>query len=81
MFLWFVSVGLAAPSLVPSFTNDEAFAESFTAIADLNDGTYILAQLLFTNAGFGDQKARCRALVSPSGESVMPAASATAIRN
>ena len=57
----------AVPDLKPRFTNDESFAESYTAIVDLEDGTYILAQLLFTNAGFGDQKAGCRALVVPNG--------------
>ena len=57
----------AQPNLKPRFTNDESFAESYTTIVDLEDGTYILAQLLFTNAGFGDQKAGCRALVVPNG--------------
>ncbi|MBM76278.1 MAG: hypothetical protein CMK59_12815 [Proteobacteria bacterium] len=57
----------AAPNLQPKFTGDESFAESYTAIVDLEDGTYILAQILFTNAGFGDQKAGCRALVVPNG--------------
>ena len=57
----------ALPNLQPKFTGDESFAESYTAIVDLEDGTYILAQILFTNAGFGDQKAGCRALVVPKG--------------
>ena len=57
----------ALPNLQPRFTGDESFAESYTAIVDLEDGTYILAQILFTNAGFGDEKAGCRALVVPSG--------------
>ena len=47
----------AAQSFQPMvFTDDESFSESFTAVADLRDGTYILLQLLFSNAGFGDYK-------------------------
>ena len=46
----------AAQSFQHWFTDDESFSESFTAIADLRDGTYILLQLLFSNAGFGDYK-------------------------
>ena len=57
----------AEPSFQPNFTTDETFSESFTAVADLRDGTYILLQLLFSNAGFGDYKGACRVLVVPKG--------------
>ena len=57
----------AAQSFQPVFTDDESFSESFTAVADLRDGTYILLQLLFSNAGFGDYKGACRVLVVPKG--------------
>lgn len=58
----------AAPILQPSVLPDEAYAETYTAVASLNDGSYILAQLLFTNAGMGDGKAACRGLWVPPGK-------------
>ena len=59
----------AAPALRPEPLEDEAYAETFTAVASLKDGSYVLMQLLFTNAGMGDGKAACRALwVPPGGE-------------
>ena len=45
----------------------EAYAESYTSVVDLEDDTYVLLQLMFTNAGMGDQKAACRALIVPPG--------------
>ena len=57
----------ATPSFKPNFSNDESFSESYTAVADLENGTYMLLQMLFSNAGFGDQKAICRVLVVPKG--------------
>jgi hypothetical protein len=60
---------LAAPlSLVPTPLSDESYGESYTAVAHLDNGTYILLQLLFTNAGFGSDKGACRALVVPKGQ-------------
>ena len=47
---------------------EETYSEVYTAIADLDDGTYALLQLLFTNAGLGDGKATCRALVVEKGD-------------
>jgi hypothetical protein len=64
-FLFLLQNSYAAPSFQPFFTDDEGFSESFTAIADLRDGTYILVQLLFSNAGFGDYKGACRVLIVP----------------
>lgn len=49
----------------PKSTGDEAYGETYTAMADLNDGSYLLLQFLFTNAGFGDEKAACRVLYVP----------------
>ena len=64
-FMLFTQHSYAAPSFQPNFTDDETFSESFTAVADLRDGTYILLQLLFSNAGFGDYKGACRILIVP----------------
>lgn len=47
----------------PRPVSSEAYAESFTSVVDLDDDTYVLLQLMFTNAGMGDQKAACRALI------------------
>lgn len=52
----------------PNPISDESYGESFTAIADLSDGSYVLLQYVFTNAGFGDGKAACRGLVVRPGE-------------
>ena len=48
-------------------TGEETWSETWTAIADLADGSYVLVQYLFTNAGFGDGNAACRALWVPKG--------------
>lgn len=52
-----------AASFEPNPLSDESYGESFTAIADLSDGSYVLLQYVFTNAGIGDGKAACRGLV------------------
>ena len=71
--LLILSLGVAraahAGVFEPQPLSDEAYGESFTAIADLNDGTYVLLQYVFTNAGFGDGKAACRGLVVGAGKS------------
>ncbi|MEE2903176.1 MAG: hypothetical protein VYC39_12660 [Myxococcota bacterium] len=51
----------------PRPVSSEAYAESYTSVVDLEDDTYVLLQLMFTNAGMGDQKAACRALIVPPG--------------
>ncbi len=48
-------------------SGEESWSETWTAIADLSDGSYALVQYLFTNAGFGDGNAACRALWVPAG--------------
>ncbi|MEE2752166.1 MAG: hypothetical protein VX519_12110 [Myxococcota bacterium] len=58
---------VASPVLKPTPIGDESYAETYTAVASLKDGSFVLMQLLFTNAGFGDRKAACRALWVPPG--------------
>jgi len=58
---------VASPVLKPTPLGDESYAETYTAVASLEDGSFILMQLLFTNAGFGDRKGACRALWVPPG--------------
>jgi len=54
----------ADPGLLePELLDRETFAETFTAIADLQDGTYVQTQVAVTNAGPGDGKGACRVLV------------------
>lgn len=71
MLTWILGVGLAVAGDVfkPVSTGDESYGETFTAFADLEDGSYLLLQFLFTNAGFGDGKAACRLLSVPKGTS------------
>ena len=66
-FVGTTHVALSDP-LQPKALSDESYGESFTAIADLSDGTYALLQYVFTNAGFGDGKAACRGLVVSPGK-------------
>lgn len=57
----------AGASLEPKRLSDEAYAETYTAVAALQDGSFALLQLLFTNAGFGSNRSACRALWVPKG--------------
>ena len=68
MFALTLSAALAAP-LQPSPMSDETYAETFTAVASLEDGSFVLLQLLFTNAGIGSNRGGCRALWVPPGQS------------
>lgn len=71
--LWGLCIALGFPTagnaatphmtFSPAPTNDETYGESFTIITELHDQTYLLFQLLFTNAGIGDRKAACRLMV------------------
>jgi hypothetical protein len=54
--------------LKPKLLDTESYGETWTAIADLEGGAYVLLQYVFTNAGMGDGKAACRALVVPPGK-------------
>jgi len=60
---------IAGPILQPDPLDDESYAETYTAVASLDDGSFVLMQLLFTNAGFGDRRGACRALWVPPGQS------------
>ena len=53
----------AGVSFEPRPLSSEAYGESYTAIADFSDGSFALLQYVFSNAGVGDGKAACRALV------------------
>jgi hypothetical protein len=66
MLFWMFAIAWASP-LEPQNNGQESYSETYTAFADLNDGTYALLQLLFTNAGLGSGKAACRMLVVPNG--------------
>src|SRR5262249_43230557 len=48
------------PALKPQLIDDETFTESYTAIADLEDGTYAKIQIGISNAGPGDGNGGCR---------------------
>ena len=69
MIFWIVwlSALLASP-IIPQNSGDESYSESFTTFADLDDGSYVLVQFLFTNAGMGSDKAGCRILHVPKGK-------------
>ena len=55
----------AVPALAPQPTPEEAYGEAYTAVASLEDGSFVLAQLMFTNAGVGSKKAARRVLWVP----------------
>lgn len=58
----------AAPVLEPAVLEQDEYAESFTFIADLDDGTYVHLQLAVTNLGPGSRTGGCRALVVRAGK-------------
>ncbi len=58
----------AAPALEPQPLANESYGEAYTAVSLLDDGSYALMQLMFTNAGVGSRKAVCRALWVPPGK-------------
>ena len=69
MIIWILWLSaLIASPIIPQNSGDESYSESFTAFADLNDGSYVLVQFLFTNAGMGSDKAGCRILHVPKGK-------------
>lgn len=55
----------AASWLRPLFLKRSSYGESFTFVADLDDGTYLQLQLSLTNLGPGPTKGICRALLVP----------------
>ncbi len=59
-------VGAGATTwLRPLFLKRSTYGESFTFVADLDDGSYIHIQLSLTNLGPGPTKGFCRALLVP----------------
>ncbi len=57
------SSGAAASLLEPQLDDDDNYSETLTAIADLDDGTYVQLQLNVSNLGVGDANGACRILV------------------
>ncbi len=53
----------AASPLAPSPLTDDHYSETYTAIIDLDDGTYAQLQLGISNLGPGDSRGMCRALL------------------
>jgi hypothetical protein len=53
----------ASTALRPLLLERGTYGESFTFVADLEDGTYVQAGLSFTNLGPGSTKGICRAVV------------------
>ena len=68
LFSWVGFPVQAAPLLQPDPLNDEAYGEAYTAVASMADGSFVLAQMMFSNAGIGSRKAACRALWVPPGQ-------------
>ena len=58
----------AAGVLEPQPAGSDNYGESFTFIADLQDGTYVWTQLSFTHLGPGSHHGVCRALVVRGGK-------------
>jgi len=52
----------ANPPLQPAKLSEDEYAETFTFVADLSDGTYLQVQFTITNLGPGDGTGVCRAL-------------------
>ena len=66
MMLFFLGMSSAlAYDWGPNNNGEESYSETYTAFVDLTGGDYLLLQFLFTNAGFGDNKAGCRILIVP----------------
>jgi len=58
---------LAEPQLLPAESRRDEYAETFTFLADLDDGGYLQVQLAVTNIGPGSGTGICRALVTRPG--------------
>lgn len=53
----------AAAALEPRPAEEDEYGETFTFVADLDDGSYVQLQLAVTNLGPGSRSGLCRALV------------------
>jgi len=58
-------VASATTWLRPLFLKRSTYGESFTFIADLDDGSYVQISMSITNLGLGSTRGLCRALVIP----------------
>ena len=58
-------IGRAAGLLEPAFLGPDAYAETYTFLADLDDGGYVQVQLGVTNLGPGSGHGICRVLWVP----------------
>ena len=78
MLSWIMSasLGFAGDIFEPKSTGDESYAETFTAFADFDDGSYACCSL-FTNAGFGTEKPDA-VVIGPKGMRERTAASMSA---
>ena len=66
----FLAAAPARGPLSPSPVDDEFYGETFSAIADLEGGDYLLLQVAISNLGPGDRRGICRLLhVDPKGKS------------
>jgi hypothetical protein len=59
------AAGRASAALHPLPNRSASYGESFTFIADLDDGTYVQLSVSLTNLGPGSTKGICRAVVVP----------------
>jgi len=59
--------------MVPRLLPQETYGETWTAIADLQDGTYVKVQLNLTNLGPGQGNAYCRTLIARPNQPVQQA--------
>lgn len=58
---------IATAPLTPAPMDDELYGETYSWMADLDDGTYVLAQMAVTNLGPGDETGVCRVIVVADG--------------
>lgn len=65
---WAAPPARAATLLLPVESARDEYAETFTFVADLDDGSYVQLQLAITNIGPGAGTGLCRALVKRPGE-------------
>ncbi len=62
------SVAAAGAVLEPKFSSSDNYGENFSFIGDLDDGTFIFAQLTVTNIGPGSRTGICRTTVLSPGQ-------------
>ena len=61
-------VDAAHPLMQPRLRDEESFAETWSAMAVLDDGGYVQAQLGVSNVGPGSERGICRLLYAPQGQ-------------